>query len=73
MIDTYEFAYTNCVLMQPDGSVHTITVIGTAIRLLDNIKQTGVNTTQDGTTDIYIYVKNFNNCMQLLRHIIMSS
>ena len=52
MIDTYEFAYTNCVLMQPDGSVHTITVIGTAIRLLENIKQTGVNTTQDGTTDI---------------------
>ena len=50
--DTYEFAYTNWVLMQPDGSVHTITDIGTAIRLLENIKQTGVNTTQDGTTDI---------------------
>ena len=52
MIDTYEFAYTNWVLMQPDGSVHTITDIDTAIRLLENIKQTGVNTTQDGTTDI---------------------
>ena len=52
MIDTYDFDYTNWVLMQPDGSVHTITDIGTAIRLLENIKQNGVNTTQDGTTDI---------------------
>ena len=52
MIGTYEFAYTNRVLMQPDGSVHTITDIGTAIRLLENIKQTGVNMAQDGTTDI---------------------
>ena len=52
MIDTYEFAYTNWVLMQPDGSVQTITDIGTAICLLENIKQTGVNTTPDGTTDI---------------------
>ena len=52
MIDTYEFAYTNWVLMPPDGSVHNITDIGTAIRLLDNITQTGVNTTHDGTTDI---------------------
>ena len=50
MIDTYEFAYTNWVLMQPDGSVQIITDIGTAIRLLENIKQTGVNTKQDGTT-----------------------
>ena len=52
MIDTYEFAYTNWVLMHPDGSVHTITDIGTATRLLENIKQTGVNMAQDGTTDI---------------------
>ena len=48
MIDAYEFANTNCVLMQPDGSVHPITDIGTAIRLLENIKQTGVKTTHDG-------------------------
>ena len=71
MIGTYEFAYTNWVLMQPDGSVHTISDIGTAIRLLENIKQTGVNTTQDHPMVLPIYVKNFNNCMQL--YIIMPS
>ena len=53
MIGTYEFAYTNQVLMQPDGSVHTTTDKGTAIRLLENIKHSSVNTTQGGTTHIY--------------------
>ena len=52
MIDTYEFAYTNWVLMQPDVPVYAITDNGIAICLLENIKQTGVYTTQDGTTDI---------------------
>ena len=45
----------NWVLMQPDGPVHTITDIGTTIPLLENIKQTGMNTTQDGTTDTVAY------------------
>ena len=53
MIGTYEFAYTNQVLMQPDGSVHTTTDKGTSIHLLENIKQAGGNTTRDGTTHIY--------------------
>ena len=50
MIGTYEFAGTHWVLTQPYGSVHTITNKGTVIHLLENIKKTGVNTTQDGTT-----------------------
>ena len=57
MIGTYEFA---CTIVD---AVHTTTDKGTAIRQLENIKQTGVNTTQDGTT--HIHVKNFKNCKDL--------
>ena len=47
MIGTYEFAYSNQVLTQPDGSIRTTTDKGTAILLLEKIEPTGVNTTQD--------------------------
>ena len=50
VIGTHEFAYTNRVLMQPDGSVHPTTDKSTTIHLLGDMPQTDVNTTQDGNT-----------------------
>jgi hypothetical protein len=49
VIGTHEFAYTNRVLMQPDGSVHPTTDKSTTIHMLENMTQTDVNTTQEGT------------------------
>lgn len=50
VIGTHEFAYTNRVLMQPDGSVHPTTDKSTVIHLLENILQPDDNTTQEATT-----------------------
>jgi len=50
VIGTHEFAYTNRVLMKPDGSIHPTTDKSTVIHLLENLVQADSDTTQEATT-----------------------
>jgi len=50
VIGTHEFAYTNRVLMKPDGSVHPTTDKSAVIHLLENLVQSDNPTIQAATT-----------------------
>ena len=69
VIGTDGFACTNRELMQPDGSVHTTTERYSDPPAGEHKKQTGVNTTQNGTTHICEKLQE----RQMPRHIIMLS
>ena len=43
MIGTHEFAYTNRMLLQPDGSTYPTTNKSTVIHMLENLVKTGGN------------------------------
>ena len=80
VIGTHEFAYTNRILMKPDGSIHPTTDKNTVIHLLENLVKTDSNTTQESLHDRKLCclvvdgmevlqelmaVKNFKDCKDL--------
>jgi len=79
VIGTYEFAYTNRNLLQPDGSTYPTTDKSTVIHMLENLVNTDANATPelcedepsclvvDGMAVLHetMAVKNFNDCKDL--------